>query len=317
MDFRQLRYFAAIHESGSISRAAEELHVAPSALSHHLANLETDLATELFTRRARGMQPTAAGERLYEHARGILRAMAAAEADIRDENRQVAGEVSVGMAYSVVKAIGVDLMKRVLSDYPRLKLSLTESLSGSTLLSLMASEVDLAVVYNPPNDPKLRTQPVLEEEMICLGRRDVIGDSDAPLRFEELLDLPLILLRQGLSARALLDDASLLKELESRSRLQLNSVQAIAGTLTEGLGCAVGTRLFMRELIANGTLHARPIVEPRLTRTLHMCELADRTATFALEAVRQLILRLILEAVGTGAWEAEITARPELCDRLV
>lgn len=308
MDSRQLRYFAAIFELGSVSRAAEALNVAPSALSHHLANLEADLATVLFNRRSRGMDPTASGQRLYEHARTILRAMAAAEADIRDESREVAGDVAVGMAYSVVKAVGVGLMKRVLSDHPRLRLSLTESLSGSTLVNLMASEVDLAVVYNPPNDPKLRTQPVLEEEMICLGRRDVIGDTGAPLRFAELLDMPLILLRQGLSARALLDDAALLKQLESRARLQLNSVQAIAGTLTEGLGCAVGTRLFMRELIETGQLHARPIVEPRLTRTLFICERADRTATFALETVRQLVLRLILEAVGSGQWEARIVA---------
>jgi len=306
LDSRQLRYFAAICETGSLSQAAERLNVAPSALSHHIGNLEAGLGTALFTRRSRGMRPTAAGERLYDHARSILRAMAAAEAEIRDEGRTVTGEVSVGMAYSVVKAIGVPLMQRVVADYPQLKLSLTESLSGSTLMHLMTSEVDLAVLYNPPNDPKLRLQPILEERMVCIGRADVIGATDAPIRFDELLELPLILLRQGLSARALLDDAGLLKRLESRARLQLNSVQAIQGTLAEGLGCAVGTTLFMRELLADGTLRARPIVAPRLTRTLSICELSDRTATYALETVRALILKLIFDAVGTGVWDAKL-----------
>ena len=177
MDSRQLRYFAAVYEAQSVSRAAETINIAASALSHHLTNLEAELATSLFVRKPRGMQPTAAGERLYEHARGILRAINAAQEDIRDESREVSGEVSVGMSYSAVKAIGVDLMKAVLTDYPKLKLSISESLSGSTLVHLMSSEVDLAVVYNPPNDPKLRNQPILEEEMLCIGKPEIIGDT--------------------------------------------------------------------------------------------------------------------------------------------
>ena len=308
MDSRQLRYFSAIYEAQSVSRAAEGLNIAASALSHHLNNLEAELATSLFVRKPRGMQPTAAGERLYQHARGILRAITAATDDLQEEGREVTGEVSVGMSYSAVKAIGVDMMKTVMTGYPKLRLSLSESLSGSTLVHLMASEIDIAVVYNPPNDPKLRTQPILEEEMVCVGRRDIIGDSNGPLTFQELLDLPLILLRQGLSARALLDDASLLKQLESRARLQMNSVQAIAGCLVDGLGCIVGTRLFMRELLDEGKLHARPITEPKLTRTLYICEQADRPATFAVEAVRQLIMKLVFEAVRSERWEA-VTSR--------
>lgn len=308
MDSRQLRYFAAIYEAQSVSRAAEGLNIAASALSHHLNNLEAELATSLFVRKPRGMQPTAAGERLYDHARGILRAITAATDDLQEEGREITGDVSVGMSYSAVKAIGVDLMKTVINDYPKLRLSLSESLSGSMLVHLMSSEIDMAVVYNPPNDPKLRTQPILEEEMVCVGRRDIIGDTDDPVTFQELLEMPLILLRQGLSARALLDDASLLKQLESRARLQMNSVQAIAGCLDDGLGCIVGTRLFMRELLDEGTLHARPIVKPTLTRTLYICEQADRPATFAMEAVRQMIMKMIFEAMRSGRWDASPTA---------
>ncbi len=64
MDSRQLRYFAAIYDHGTLSSAAEHLRVAISALSHHLANLERELSAPLFVRKPRGMQPTAAGERL-------------------------------------------------------------------------------------------------------------------------------------------------------------------------------------------------------------------------------------------------------------
>jgi LysR family nitrogen assimilation transcriptional regulator len=74
MDSRQLRYFIAVYEQRNLSRAADQANVAQSALSHHIANLEAEFTTALFERKPRGMEPTAAGERLYEHARIILRA---------------------------------------------------------------------------------------------------------------------------------------------------------------------------------------------------------------------------------------------------
>lgn len=304
MDSRQLRYFAAIYEHGTLSRAADHTRVAISALSHHLSNLERELSTRLFVRKPRGMQPTAAGERLYSHAKLVLRAMAAAEIDVRAAGGEISGDVSLGMAFSAVKAIGVPLLQRVLEDYPRIRLSLSESLSGSTLLHLMASEVDLALVFNPPPDPRLKTQPILEEQMVCVGKPEIIGDSDDPIRFDDLLALPMIILRQGMSARALVDDASLLKKLEASARLQMNSVQAIRGSLIAGLGCVIGTHLVLQDEIASGALHARQIVEPDLVRTLHVCEMVDRPATFALEMVRSLCLDYIGEAVSSGAWRA-------------
>ena len=306
MDFRQLRYFAAIVEHGTLSNAAEHLRIAASALSHHLANLEQEVGTALFVRLPRGMEPTAAGERLYAHAKSILKAVEAAGADIREAGGKVAGAVSVGMAYSAVKAMGVPLARRVLEEFPDVQLSLTESLSGTTLMNLRRNEVDLALLYNPPADPAMKTLAVLEEPLVCLGRRDIIGDTDEPIGFSQVLELPLILLRQGMSSRALTDDISLLKRIEARANLQMNSVQAIGGSLIEGLGCTIGTKLILREHLASGALHYRMIDSPQLWRTLCLCELADRPPTFALEAVRALILKLVGQAVTDGIWEARL-----------
>ncbi|MBA3448370.1 MAG: LysR family transcriptional regulator [Pseudaminobacter sp.] len=306
MDSRQLRYFVAIYEHGTLSSAAQNMRVAISALSHHLSNMEGDLGAMLFARSSRGMQPTAAGERLYSHAKAILRAMSAAERDIRASGGEVSGDISIGMAYSAVKAIGVPLARKILADFPKLKLSLSESLSGSTLVHLLQSEVDLALVFNPPADPMLKTQPVLEERMVCVGTRAVIGDTNEPITFAEFLELPIILLRQGLSARAIMDDAALLKKIEARAKLQMNSVHAIGGSLIAGLGCIIGTKLFMRDHLESGALHFRPIVEPELSRTLYICEMAERPATFALETVRKVVLGLVADAVRAGEWEAKL-----------
>jgi LysR family nitrogen assimilation transcriptional regulator len=255
MDSRQLRYFIAVYEQRNLSRAADQVNVAQSALSHHISNLEAEFATPLFERKPRGMEPTAAGERLYEHARIILRAMAEAETEVREGARVIAGDISIGMANSGVKAIGVELMRTVLTQYPKLKLSLT----GATLMHLMISSVDLALVYNPPSEKELITEAVLEEEMFLVGIPKLVGKGKAPIRFEELNRLPLILLRYGLglSSRALLDDPVLLKRLEGSAILHANSITGMTGALVEGLGCTIATKLFAREELAAGRLVAR------------------------------------------------------------
>lgn len=304
MDTRQLRYFEAIFERRSLTTAAGELRIAVSALSHHLANLETELGQKLFHRRPRGLEPTAAGERLYAHAKAILRAMQAAERDIKASGGEVAGDVTIGMAYSAVKAIGVPLLRRILTGYPKLNLSLSESLSGTTLAHLLAADVDMALVYNPPTDPRLKSVPVLEESMVLIGQESIIGGTGQPIAFHDTLGLPMIILRQGISARALVEDATLLKKLESSARFQLNSVHAIGGALIEGIGCAIGTRLFLQEHIETGALAVRPIIMPELSRTLHLCQMADRPSSYALEAVQRLVIELVHQAIDSGLWQA-------------
>lgn len=306
VDSRQLRYFAAIHDLGSLSAAADAEHVAASALSYHLSNLEAELGVRLFQRRPRGLEPTAAGRRLYTHARAVLRAMEDARADLSTARESVSGDVAVGLAYSAVKAIGLSLATRVLRDYPSLRLSLTESLSGTTLLHLQSVDVDLALVYNPPATPLLSSMPLLEERMVLLGRPEIIGTSAAPITVEEILDLPIILLRQGVSARALMEDTALLRKLEARALLQMNSVHAIGDALVAGLGCAIGTDLFMRERLQAGDIVSRAIVEPTLHRTLYLCQLTDRPPTVAREVMHDLIVELVRQSVADGSWKAEM-----------
>ena len=72
MDLRQLRYFVAIVEQGSFSRAAAFLHVSQPALSLHVRNMEADLGTTLLFRTPRGVEPTEAGMILLRHARIVM-----------------------------------------------------------------------------------------------------------------------------------------------------------------------------------------------------------------------------------------------------
>lgn len=305
MDSRQLRYFAAIFEEGALARAADRERVAVSALSRHLSILEAEMGCPLFVRVPRGVSPTASGVRLYEHASAILRAMQAARADVRDTKQEIVGEISVGLAHSAVKAIAVPLMQHVSQKFPKLRLHLSEIFSGTTTEQLASSAVDLTLTYNQVPDTRFRFQPILEEEVVLVGRRDVINGHGS-ISFEEILSLPLIILRQGVNTRAVMDDPSLLRRLEENAQFQMNSIAAIGGSLVSGIGCLVGTEFIVKEHIETGTLVARPIINPCLNRVLYVGELGERPATFAFEAVRQLCIDLTIKAVQAQTWKAAL-----------
>lgn len=308
MDLRQLRYFCSIYENKGLSAAAEVERIAVSALSYHLNNLEAEIGSPLFFRKSRGLETTAAGERMYSHAKTVLKAVEVAKRDLSTFRDDISGEVSLAMAYSAVQAIGVELAKRVVNDYPRLRLNLIESLSSTTLLHLSSADADLGLAYNPPLTEALKTTPVLEEDLVLIGLREIIGDELSPIAFSDLLNYRIIMLRQGVAARALLDHHKTLDQIYETSQLQMNSVQAISGAVQEGLGCTIGTTLFMGEQIRSGKLHWRPIVSPTLTRTLYLCEESDRPPTIALETIRELIRSLIVQAVNEKRWPARLIA---------
>ena len=306
MNLKQLKYFTAIYDYKNLSHAASHCNVAQSAISHHLSNLENELGVMLFSRKSRGMEPTAAGTKLFEHAKQILRAVHTAEQDVRMESTKVEGDIALGLPYSVMKAIGLPLMRAVINDYPKVRLSLVESLSIGTHTNLLSSEVDIALFYNPQKDLRITMARILEEKILCVGKREVIGASTEDISFDELSKFPVLLLREGVSARAIVDRPKLLGKLQARVPVQLNSINGIIAGLHAGLGCTLAPHVFVSDSLQDGTLNARNIIKPNLSRHLYLGHQKDRPATRLGEAMRDLILQLIKQEVQEGRWQAQM-----------
>src|ERR1700734_615743 len=127
MDIRQLRYFAGIVQAGSVSRAADQLHVAQSALSHHLASLEAELNRQLVTRGPKGIQLTEAGRVLYRHAEAILRHVEFAKQDTMCALNVPSGRVSIGFPLVLAALLSYETFARVRSAYPQIVLHITDA----------------------------------------------------------------------------------------------------------------------------------------------------------------------------------------------
>src|ERR1700751_560730 len=98
VNLRRLQYFVKIVDIGSLTQAADILHVAQPALSQQLATLEGEVRQQLLLRTKRGVVPTEAGKILYRHAQLILRQWDQANADMKAAGQGLSGAVSVGLA---------------------------------------------------------------------------------------------------------------------------------------------------------------------------------------------------------------------------
>ena len=256
MDTRQLRYFVAICEFKNLSHAADHCNTAASALSHHVANLEAELDVKLFTRKPRGMEPTAAGLKLLAHAQFILSAFDAAASDVKYGHAEISGNIAIGMPYSVIKVIGGSLMRRVIEDLPRVRLLIREGLSGMTYNALRTGEIETALIFNPPPDTQTLRTPLIEEELFCIGPPNIVGDANKPIRLEAMAELPVAILQNGSLSRALVDRPAELARLESQAIIQLASIAGTLSAMKEGLACTLAPKILVSDELKTSPLKA-------------------------------------------------------------
>ena len=111
MDIKQLKYFIAIAEEGSISKAAKRLHMAQPPLSQQLKAMESELGVELFERSTRKLEITSSGQAMYHKAKQILKLMDIAIKEVKDISDGLAGKLSIG----TVSAAGATFLPQLIS----------------------------------------------------------------------------------------------------------------------------------------------------------------------------------------------------------
>ena len=145
MELRQFKYFLSIVENKSLSRAAEHLHVAQSALSKQIAELESELGVQLLSRSRNGVAMTEAGKVFYDYALGITKQISDARAAVLRSSDTVVGSIVAALPQSVAATLALPLMRAVSRRYPNILFHLNEELTGNMVDQLLGGRVDVAI----------------------------------------------------------------------------------------------------------------------------------------------------------------------------
>ncbi|TWG84978.1 DNA-binding transcriptional LysR family regulator [Cupriavidus gilardii J11] len=256
IDPLSIQLFLAAAREGSIKRAAEAEHIAQSALSRRIADLERSLGVPLFIRSPSGVALTDAGARALELGRKLNDDLAAFAREVQDLGDQVGGVVRLSASPSAIVGFLPERLSAFKKEYPRVEIALCERSTGETLRACLDDRADVGVGVQADAPPGLETWHFADDPL------NVVLPSGHPLakrkrvRFAEVLEHPLIVVQPG----GALDQA--LREQAANLRRPINQCVAVSSfdagcrMVEAGLGIAVlpssagaayaGTRRFAR-----------------------------------------------------------------------
>ena len=303
MELRQLRYYVAIVDHGSLSRAALVLHVAQPALTQQLRQLEDELGVQLLHRSAQGVLGTDAGKLFYEHAQAILKQVADAQAAVVQSAERPSGSVTLGLPHSISSALALPLLTAMRARYPEITLQLTEELTGNLAEQLRAGRVNLAVLLDDGQLGGFATTPLVEEELRFICRADAaIGAGRDHLTLAEALDTTLILpgLQHGVRPR--IESAARSAGLLPREVIEINSIAILKSAILAGMGATILPVAPLQDEIERGAMRALAIRAPAISRRVVLCTSRNIPLTNAAAATGRLVGEVARTLCTDGAW---------------
>src|SRR5687768_14440157 len=251
---RRLRYFVKVAELGSVTRAAEELHIAQPALSQHMRALEEEVGVKLLERSSRGVVLTPSGMRLLEEGRELLAAIVDSLKRVRESPAGVSGDVVIGVGQTIGSLLMMPLIEEASRKLPRVRIQVREMMSGLLPELVRAGGVDFAISYNTVSGHGIDAMPVLSEELCLVGQRR-LAEKHFPrmkndtLKFAEIATAPLFLSRRGHILRELVERTAAARGVALNLRAEVDSLYIMKELALGGTGFTILSRAnFGREL---------------------------------------------------------------------
>jgi DNA-binding transcriptional LysR family regulator len=290
MTLQQLVYFVAVAETGHFTRAAERAHVAQPSLSKQIQTLESELGAPLFSRARGHVALTPAGEALLPVAKRILSDVDTARLEVGELVGLRSGRVRLGATPSLCVGIVADVLRRFHRAYPGIRLVVQESGSRDLTRALVGGELDLALIIVPPQgvDAALTATPILQERLVVAS-----AEPDPPARLTALRHTPMVMFREGYDLRESTLEACRRAGFEPSLAVEGGEMDAVLRFVEAGLGVAVVPSMV---LPGRKRLHAAPLTNPVLRRTIALAHRTDVPPTHAARAFRTTLARHLASA---------------------
>lgn len=303
MNDRALRYFLAVVRAGSIRGAADALHVAASAVSRQVADMEAGCGQPLLERLPRGVVPTEAGLAVAEHAQ-----RQAEEAELlRDRLRRLRGGEGGTVRICCGPGFLADLLDNGLAGFgaasPGIDFRVMLGGTDRVLAAVADGEVDLGLAYNPPSHPDLLSAAIAHQPLAAMLPPDhPMASRRSPMPLRLLAQEPAALLPPGHGVRQLLGRVEADGGFRLRLRLESGSIELLRRFAVAGMGVTFLPEFAAAAELAEGRLVALPMAD---------AVLADASAHLLVRARRQLPLPA--EQLVTWLKDHLVAYRPATC----
>jgi LysR family transcriptional regulator, nitrogen assimilation regulatory protein len=303
MDFKQLRAFLTVADTGNVTRAAELLHLVQPAVSRQIKLLEEDVGTPLFERERHGMSLTAAGEVLADYARRSILELERARAELSaTAANEIGGLVTLGLLPSTVEALSGPLVSALAATYPAIRVRIAMGYAGTLMRWLQLGEVDAALLYGAERSADVQCTPLIEEALWVVGPPSAKLRRDRPMTLAQIAGRPLILPSAPHGIRSLVDHACALSHIELNISAETNALSVQRSLVLAGHGLTILPPIAVADDIRAKILLGAPIARPELKRTIVLATPTNRAIGRHVRCAVEVLLSCTRSAVDAGAW---------------
>jgi DNA-binding transcriptional LysR family regulator len=262
--FLTLRYFNAVARLGSIRKAADRLHVAPSAVSRQIAQLEHEVDAVLFERSRSGVRLTAAGEVLARHSHRVFRDIDRARAGIDDLRGLRRGEVSLWVIEGFVRGLLPSILAEFQTRYPAVAFKVQTASTDRIIEALLEDEADIGITFNASRRAEIETIAEFPEPISCLVTPDHKYADRKQLTLEEICREPLALPDHSFGLRQSFERTVTKHKLNPKILLTTNSLELTNTMAATGQFIAFKPALAVVSALEAGHLRAIPVADEDL-----------------------------------------------------
>ncbi|MCB1759885.1 MAG: LysR family transcriptional regulator [Gammaproteobacteria bacterium] len=295
MELNDLKAFIAVAESGSFSRAADQLFITQPAVSKRIASLEEKLATRLFDRIGRSVSLTETGRHLRDRASRILREVEDLQRSVSELDGEVAGTLTMATSHHIGLRRLPPVLKAYNQAYGRVKLDIRFMDSEEACLAVEQGSLELAIVTLPPNPAAtLRLREIWRDHLCFVAAEDHPLTKLSRVTPEDLVRYPALLASWGTYTREILERA--LKP--TQLRLQIGMTTNYLETLKMLASIGLGWSLLPKTMTGDGDLRILPLGDIRLTRRLGVVYHHGHTLSNSAQAMLDTCLRFAESPTG-------------------
>jgi DNA-binding transcriptional LysR family regulator len=299
LDSRQLLAFAALAECQSFTRAAKQLYLTQSAVSHAIKALETELGTHLVDRSGRRVVLTHAGEQLLAHVDRILREMDTARAGLDALSRWGHGRLRVGASTTACQYLLPTVLREFKQSFPKAVISIEPGDHPRQVEMLRNRQIDLAIMLEPETGGEFDFAPLFTDELRFLTSPVHAWARAGRAQTQELEAETLVLYNKSSYTFRLVTDYLRTERIAIGHFIELGSMDAIKELVKIGVGVGVLAPWIARTELDAGALVSFPLGRRHLRRTWGIASLKGRRRPLGEETFIGLC-RSVVEQLGLG-----------------
>ena len=239
IDFVTLKLFCAIAQSGSITKGAQECHLALSAASRRISELEETVGLMLLDRSAKGVTLTPAGHAVMQHALRLFQGFEQFSNELSEYAKGSKGHVRLWANMSSLTEILPVALASFMKAHPEIQVEIEEQLSGDIVKALLDGIADIGVFAEGTPTTGLNTQIIGRDELVVVCSKEHVMHSRKSISFAECLEFDFVGLNRGSSLLELTSRQAERLNKQMRLRIQVRSYDAMCQMIAVNLGIGV------------------------------------------------------------------------------